>query len=69
MRLTLDPDGSVQRIEMLDKSRMEDPDFKAAAEAAVSAVRNCSPLSLPSSSYAKWRILVLVFDPSELLQQ
>ena len=69
LRLTLEPDGSVQRIEMLDNARMKDPEFKAAAEAAVSAVRSCSPLPLPSTSYANWRTLVLVFDPSQLLQQ
>lgn len=64
-------DGSYIRSEIADESRSRynsDPFFRAAADAALRAVRMCSPLkNLPPEKYEYWRYMELHFDPKELL--
>ena len=41
-----------------------DADFQDAAEAALRAVRKCSPLKLPPDKYLDWKSTVFRFNPS-----
>jgi outer membrane biosynthesis protein TonB len=55
-----------------DQGRMgSDPAFRAAAMAAVRALRNpqCSPLELPPDKYQQWQTMTIHFDPKEMLGQ
>ena len=38
-----------------------------AAEAAVRAVRECSPFDLPADKYSTWRTITWEFDPSQMM--
>ncbi len=67
LRVYLHVDGSVQRTQIEDRSRLSDPFYLAAAEAADRAVRKCSPLPTPKKDYSAWRVMLLNFDPSEML--
>lgn len=66
VRVFLNRDGSVQKVQVEDQERLQDPDYRAAAEAAVRAVKLCSPLPLPPGKYEAWREIVLHFDPSHM---
>jgi hypothetical protein len=69
VRFALNPDGSVRGMpEIVDRSRMDDPFYRAAAESAVRAVLQASPLQdLPPRKYDAWRDVELTFDPKEML--
>ena len=70
LRIHLDPDGSVQRIEKIDNDKFEhDPFHKLAAQEAIRTVQRCGPLELPPEKYAAWRVMVLRFDPRDLLEE
>ena len=67
--LDMNPDGTVRRAEISDRSRMSDTYFRAAAESALRAVLNphCNPLPLPADSYeSQWRTLTLDFNPRDM---
>ena len=66
----MNPDGTVQRAEIVDRSRLtSDPFYRAAAESALRAVLHprCSPLRLPPQKYRQWRRFTLSFNPKELI--
>ena len=66
LRIQLRPDGSLARPpEFLDRGRMSDPFYRAAAESAARAVRQCAPFNLPPDQYELWRDLTFNFDPKE----
>ena len=68
--VVMNPDGTVQRAEIVDRSRLTgDPFFRAAAESALRAVLHprCSPLRLPPQKYQQWRRFTLSFNPKELI--
>ncbi len=68
--VVMNPDGSVQRAEIVDRSRLTgDPFYRAAAESALRAVLHprCSPLRLPPQKYQQWRRFTLSFNPKELI--
>jgi hypothetical protein len=69
VRFALNPDGSVRGMpEIVDRGRMDDPFYRAAAESAVRAVLQASPLQdLPAGKYNSWRDVELTFDPREML--
>ena len=68
LRLTLLQDGTVQRVQVVSGGlRAGNPFYKIAAEAAIRAVKRCSPLKMPAKKYSAWRTLVMEFDPSEML--
>lgn len=67
IRVLLNPDGSVQTVEILDVVRMvQDGYFRSAAENAKRAVKQCSPFQLPPRKYDVWRQLTLRFDPRRM---
>jgi len=70
LRLTMNPDGTVQSVEVEDKSRMfTDRYFQVAVEAARRAVQDprCNKFNLPPDKYHVWRDLKFIFDPSGML--
>ena len=59
-----DSDANVQIADVEDKSRWRrDKTFKAAAQAAVRAVVDCSPLPLPKDDSGEGRSFIFVFNP------
>ena len=71
IKLSLKPDGSVTKTEILDHARMNKPGqgfYKVLAESALRAVRLCQPLRVPSSGYERWKELQLNFDAREMLE-
>ena len=68
--IDVNPDRTVQHAEIVDQSRMaSDSFFRAAAEAALRALRNpkCSPLAVPADKYDQWKRIDFTFDPRDML--
>jgi len=62
--VSLDRDGRVLSAKVDNKFRFNtDRIFKVAAEEAIRATRECSPLPLPPEKYEQWKSFVFVFDP------
>ena len=67
IRVAMNPDGAVRRVEIVDGQRMlSDRPFRSAAENARRAVLNCSPLRLPLDKYDIWREIDMTFDPRQM---
>jgi len=67
VRVALNPDGSLQRADVVDVARMSrDSYFRSAAENARRAIYKCSPFRLPPNKYQIWRELTLRFNPREM---
>ena len=62
--VTLLPDATVQSAEIVDQSRMSDPVYRAAAEAAQRAILKCHQLQLPLGKYDLWKNTTFRFNPS-----
>lgn len=71
LSLQLDRDGSVLKVELASKSKdryNSDSFFRTAADSAIRAVRQCSPLKdLPPEKYDTWRDIEMTFDPKDML--
>jgi outer membrane biosynthesis protein TonB len=68
--IDVSPDRTVTNAEVVDKGRYgSDSFFRAAADAAVRALRNprCSPLMLPDGKYDQWKRIDFTFDPRDML--
>ena len=62
--VSLDRGGRVVSARVDNKLRFNtDRIFKVAAEEAIRATRECSPLPLPPEKYEQWKSFVFVFDP------
>ena len=62
--VSLDREGRVLSAKVDNKVRFNaDRVFKVAAEEAIRATRECSPLPLPPEKYDQWKSFVFVFDP------
>ena len=62
--VSLDRDGRVLSAKIDNKLRFNtDRIYKVAAEEAIRATRECSPLPLPPEKYEQWKSFVFVFDP------
>jgi hypothetical protein len=60
----LDRDGSVREASIQDARRYRsDRFFKVAADAALRAVLECSPLPLPEEKFDLWKEFIFGFDP------
>ena len=66
LRWRLKPDGSLDGDPQVEQPR-GDALFRIAAEAAVRAVRQCSPFDLPPEKYSTWRTITWEFDPSQMM--
>lgn len=71
LRVQLEHDGSVVNVVLGDASKARyaaDNFFRAAADSAIRAVRQCSPLqNLPPDKFSTWKDMELTFDPKEML--
>jgi len=67
IQVHLNPDGTVRRAIIMDRSRLQrDSFFRAAAESARRAVLQCSPLTLPMTKYDHWQTIHLSFNPRDM---
>lgn len=68
-RVYMNPDGTVRDAQLLNRDRLSDPFFQAAADSAYRALRNpsCQPLKLPPEKYNQWQTFTITFDPKDLL--
>jgi hypothetical protein len=73
--LTIDVniDGSIKHMEFTQAQELQryqkDKEFRAFADAAVSAVKKCGPqafASLPKDKYETWKHIEMTFDPAPL---
>jgi len=64
-------DGSYVKVELAPESRARyesDSFYRAAADSAIRAVKECSPLkNMPPDKYQGWRLMELNFDPRFML--
>lgn len=70
VRVQVNPDRTVRQAAVVNTGMYDrDPHFRAAADAALRALRNpaCSPLALPPDKYEQWKTTVIRFDPREML--
>lgn len=66
IRWRLRPDGSLEG-EPAVEAPQAGPVFQIAAEAAMRAVKACSPFTLPPDKYWAWKSIIWDFDPREML--
>ena len=65
LKIFTSPDGSVVKVEILDvASYKKDPIYRAAADSARRAVKDCSPLPLPKNKYDLFKVFTYNFDAS-----
>lgn len=71
LEISVEMDGTVTKVELADVSKSRygsDTFYRAAADSAMRAVRQCSPLKdLPTDKYSTWKFMELTFDPKEML--
>ena len=64
LKIKTNPDGSVVNVDIIDKKSYNDnPIFRATADAARRAVKDCSPLPTNSEKYDLWKNFTFQFDP------
>jgi len=67
LHVQMNPDGSVLNVELADEQRSRassDSFFSSAVDAAIRAVRRCSPYkNMPADKYGTWRDFMLSFIP------
>ena len=70
IKVYLNPDGSLaQPPELMDRTKLitGGTTYRAAADAALRAVRLCQPFKMPADKYNSWREIDLTFDPRQML--
>ena len=68
VRIQLNPDGSVYRVDFTDPGRVaSDHNYQVVAESARRAVMAASPLRVPAKNYDSWKSMTLVFTPKGML--
>jgi hypothetical protein len=59
VKLQLKPDGTIEKLEMLDHIKMNTPGkekFRTLADSVRRAIQLCNPLKVPTSGYERWKI-------------
>ena len=65
LKIFTNPDGSVVNVQIIDVVFYKnDPVYRAAADSARRAVKDCSPLPLPKNKYDLFKIFTFNFDTS-----
>ena len=65
LKIFTNPDGSVVNVQIIDLAFYKnDPVYRAAADSARRAVKDCSPLPLPKNKYDLFKIFTFNFDTS-----
>tara|TARA_B100000575_G_scaffold282479_1_gene274208 strand:- start:490 stop:1458 length:969 start_codon:yes stop_codon:yes gene_type:complete len=70
VKLELKPDGTVDKLEMLDHIKMNTPGqekFRTLADSVRRAIQLCNPLKVPTSGYERWKNMILNFDARDML--
>ncbi len=70
VKLQLKPDGTVDKLEMLDHIKMNTPGqekFRTLADSVRRAIQLCNPLKVPTSGYERWKNMILNFDARDML--
>ena len=68
VRLSLTREGTIDKGPfVVNRARLGDRYFKAAAESVLRALQRCQPFKMPQDKYEVWRELELNFDPSAML--
>ena len=70
VKVNMNPDRTVRSASIADQLRYaRDSHFRAAADAALRALRNprCTPLNLPENKFEEWKTITIRFNPSEML--
>jgi hypothetical protein len=69
IRGTIAPDGRVLQADIVERARMSDPSFQAAAESARRAFfhPHCTPLRLPPEKYDSWKTFEIALSPKDIL--
>lgn len=68
LRVTMQPDGTVTNVEVLDRARYAaDSAFRAVADSAYRAVFKASPLQYPVQKYETFKVMDLNFSPQSRL--
>jgi len=70
LHILMNADGTVSTVELAhDESRYHsDSFFRAAADSAMRALRECSPLkNMPADKYGTWRDMEFTFDPKDMI--
>ena len=71
VKLNLEKNGIVKNFEMMDHIRMNTPGegaFYQIAQSVIRAIRLCNPIkNLPTTSYEKWKTMILRFNPIEMM--
>lgn len=67
-RVMMNPDGTVRAAQLLNRERLSDSFFQAAADSAYRALLNprCQPLKLPLDKYDQWQTFTITFDPKDI---
>ncbi len=66
LRWRLRPDGTLEGEPAMEAPQ-SGPVYQIAAEAAMRAVKACSPFTLPPEKYWAWKSIIWDFDPREML--
>lgn len=67
IKIKLDREGNVISSKLINKNRLNESFFRAAAESALRAVNHpeCKKLKVPEKKYKTWKEIILDFDPSQ----
>ena len=71
IKLQLKPDGTIEKMEMLDHVKMNTPGkekFRTLADSVRRAIQLCNPLRVPTTGYERWKNMILNFNAREMLQ-
>jgi len=71
LRVEYNEDGTYRKVELADEARSRydsDSFFRAAADAAIRSVKECSPLkNMPADRYKDWHLIDFDFNPKFML--
>ncbi len=70
VRVQYGEDGAARTVELApeSKAKLSDPFYRAAADSAMRAVRQCSPLKdMPKDGYHIWQDVEINFNPKDML--
>ena len=70
VKLQLKPDGTIEKLEMLDHVKMNTPGkekFRTLADSVRRAIQLCNPLKVPTTGYERWKNMILNFDARDML--
>ena len=70
VKLILEPDGTIEDMEMLDHKKMNTPGkerFRTYADSVRRALQLCNPLRMPATGYERWKTTIFNFDATDMV--